>query len=45
MISPKFRTKTKGMKIEVVDKDGNAEFFPSVKEVSATLKCSVSYVY
>lgn len=45
MISPTFRTKTKGMKLEVVDRDGNAELFSSVKEVSATLKCSVSYVY
>lgn len=45
MISPKFRTKTKGMKLEVVDRDGNAEFFSSVKEVSTILKCSISYVY
>lgn len=45
MITPKHRTKAKGMKLEVIDKDGNKEIFASVNEVCDVLKCTNSYVY
>ncbi len=45
MISPKYRTKIKGLNLEVIDKDGNKEVFSSVKDVCIALKCSDSYVY
>lgn len=45
MISPKFRTNTRGSKIEVEDCAGNKETFNSVSDVADALKCTSSYVY
>lgn len=45
MIAPKHRIKAKGMKLEVIDQDGNKEIFGSVNDVCNVLKCTNSYVY